>query len=112
MDTKLFRSAAREKGAVFDEDRDALHVQRDNPFLLSLHLASRHVPLLRDLGLKLLTNDTAVEFIASDVGVTLTNTWYLSSGCRSPLDTSFCFTTAASTAWGSPVAGRKRRCCR
>jgi hypothetical protein len=78
MNTKMLRSLATSTGQLPDGDLAQLEMRLDNPVLHSVRLAPRHGPILMDLGSKLLVNDSPIEFVASDVGVTLTNTWFRS----------------------------------
>lgn len=67
------------------ENLGEIQFNHDEPALASLHVMAQCVPLIRDLRLKILRNDSAIEFITSDAPVVLHNHWARKSRAFSPI---------------------------
>jgi hypothetical protein len=78
MTTKMARAVLKFPGTVPDDMRehiDALELRYDNPILHTLELLGPVTPVLVDLAIVILVNNTNLEFVAADSPVVLHNAW-------------------------------------
>lgn len=68
MMKQIFKGAPEwaDKPDLSDEDLDSVQISLADPALLSLGILSKSFPLIWDLDIKLLINETGVEFLLSD----------------------------------------------